>query len=77
MQLVYRSRLGQAVQTFIDEVEAESGLAIEVFEDASLNSGGPAGQGKLKVDIEAGRVRLYAPTNGGPSGFLCVRRLGN
>lgn len=64
MQLVYRSRLGQAVQTFIDEVEAESGLAIEVFEDASLNSGGPAGQGKLKVDIEAGRVRLYAPTNG-------------
>lgn len=64
MQPVYRSRLSQAVQTFVDKVEAEAGLAIEVVEDAALNSGGPTGRGMLKVDIEASRVRLYAPTNG-------------
>ncbi|MEI7970845.1 MAG: hypothetical protein WCJ69_17870 [Betaproteobacteria bacterium] len=64
MQHVYRSRLSKAVQTFVDEVEAAAGLAIEVVEDAALNSGGPAGQGKLKVDIEASRVRLFTPTNG-------------
>ena len=64
MQPAYHSRLSQAVQTFVDDVEAGAGLAIEVVEDAALNSAGPAGQGKLKVDIEANRVRLYAPTNG-------------
>jgi hypothetical protein len=63
MQAKYLDRLEDAVQAFVQEVEDGAGLTIEVTPDAELNTGGPTGQGKLKIDIEAHCVRLMAPTN--------------
>lgn len=60
----YLHRLTPAVRAFVEEVESVAGIDIDVEEDEALNNGGPFGEGKLKVDIEAQRVRLYAPTNG-------------
>lgn len=64
MQAEYLSQLSAPVRAFVEEVEAGAGLAIEVVPCADLNTGGPAGAGKLSVDIEAQSVRLNAPTNG-------------
>ena len=64
MQTEYLDRLQQAVQAFVQEVEYGAGVTIEVNRVAELNTGGPTGQGKLKIDIEAHCVRLMAPTNG-------------
>jgi hypothetical protein len=63
MQAEYLDRLQEAVQAFVQEVEDGAGVTIEVTPDAELNTGGPTGQGKLKIDIEAHCVRLIAPTN--------------
>lgn len=64
MQPAHFLRLSQSVRTFVEEVETSSGLSIEVVADTELNTGGPVGRGKLKVNIEARRVRLHVPTNG-------------
>jgi hypothetical protein len=64
MQAEYLARLQEAVQAFVHEVEVGAGANIEVIPDSGLNTGGPTGQGKLKIDIEAHCVRLLAPTNG-------------
>lgn len=63
MQAEYLARLQEAVQDFVLEVEDGAGVNIEVTPDAELNTGGPTGQGKLKIDIEAHCVRLKVPTN--------------
>jgi hypothetical protein len=63
MQAEYLARLQEAVQAFVHEVEDCAGVTIEVTPDADLNTGGPTGQGKLKIHIEAHCVRLMAPTN--------------
>lgn len=64
MHISYLNRLSPDVQAFVQEVESAAGVDIEVELDDKLNDGGPLGQGKLKVEIEAQQVRLYAPTNG-------------
>lgn len=63
MQAEYLARLQEAVQAFVHEVEDGAGVSIQVTPDAELNTGGPTGQGKLKIDIEPHLVRLMAPTN--------------
>lgn len=63
MQAEYLDRLQEDVQAFVQEVEVGAGVTIEVTPDAELNTSGPTGQGKLKIDIEAHCVRLIAPTN--------------
>lgn len=64
MQPEYLARLSQSVQQFILEVEEEAGIDIEVFLDSKQNEGGPTGQGKLSVAINAQHIQLFAPTNG-------------
>lgn len=64
MQADYLHLLSPAVQAFVEEVEAGAGLTIEVVPNAELNDGGPAGQGKLSIDIESQSIRLNTPTNG-------------
>lgn len=64
MQANYLNQLSPAVQAFVEEVEAGAGLAIEVVPNAELNNGGPAGHGKLSIDIESQSIRLNVPTNG-------------
>ena len=64
MQPEYLVRLSPDVATFVQEVEAAAGTDIEVVKDEKLNTGGPYGQGKLKVEAHTTPVRLLAPTNG-------------
>lgn len=64
MQPEYLARLSQSVQQFIFEVEEGAGIDIEVFLDSKQNEGGPTGQGKLAVVINAQSIQLFAPTNG-------------
>jgi hypothetical protein len=64
MQPEYLVRLSPDVATFVQEVEAAAGIEIAVVEDEKLNTGGPYGQGKLKVEAHTTPVRLLAPTNG-------------
>jgi hypothetical protein len=64
MQFEYFSRLTRPVQEFVSTVEQGANIDIQVVLDAKLNSGGPTGQGKLAIVIEAQYVRLFAPTNG-------------
>lgn len=64
MHISYLNRLSPDVQAFVQEVESAAGVDIEVELDDKLNDGGPLGLGKLKVEIEAQQVSLYAPTNG-------------
>lgn len=64
MQQVHLSRLSPDLRAFVQDVETQSGLVIQVSLDADLNTGGPFGNGKLKVDIDVNTVTLHAPTNG-------------
>ncbi len=64
MQPEYLARLSEPVQQFILEVEKGAGVDIKVSLDPNLNEGGTTGQGNLAVNINAQRVRLFAPTNG-------------
>ncbi len=64
MQPDYLARLSPAVSAFVQEVEAVAGVDIEVVPDEELNTGGPFGHGKLKVEAHKTPVRLLAPTNG-------------
>jgi len=64
MQVEYLNKLSAAVRAFVEEVEEGASLAIEVVPRAELNDGGPAGEGKLSIEIESQSVRLNAPTNG-------------
>lgn len=64
MQANDLNRLSPAVRAFVEEVELGAGLSIEVVPNAELNDGGPAGEGKLSIDIESQSIRLNAPTNG-------------
>lgn len=81
MQPDFLARLRPEVRDFVLAVEDDAGIAIDVEPDEELNNGGPLGQGKLKVVIEASFAQLYAPTNGYfPDGavrheVLHVRRL--
>jgi hypothetical protein len=59
MQAEYLDRLQEAVQAFVQEVEVGAGVTIEVTPDAELNTSGPTGQGKLKIDIEARHEVLH------------------
>ena len=64
MQSEYLALLSKPFQEFIHKVEEGANLYINVILDSRLNEGGPKGQGKLEVEIDAQRVRLFAPTNG-------------
>ena len=64
MQPEYLARLSRPVQQFILEVEEGAGLDISVVLDPRQNDAGPGGLGHLAVTIEAGRIQLFAPTNG-------------
>ena len=64
MQQEFLRRLTVDVRSFVEEVEIAAGIRIEVVTKADQNGTGPLGLGKLKVEIEAHRVRLFAPTDG-------------
>ncbi len=64
MQPDYLARLSPDVRAFVQEVEAAAGVDIEVAPHEQLNTGGPFGHGKLKVEVHTTPVRLLAPTNG-------------
>jgi hypothetical protein len=63
MKAEYLARLSQPVREFVHQVEQTACIEIEVVLDAKQNEGGSNGQGKLAVDIEAQRIRIFAPTN--------------
>ena len=64
MQPTYLALLSKPLQAFVGEVEEKAGVTIEVSPVATLNTGGPTGQGKLEVRIETQGAWLKAPTNG-------------
>lgn len=63
VQPEYLARLSAPMRDFVREVEQAATIDIEVVLDPRLNGGGPSGQGKLAVVIEAQRNLLYVPTN--------------
>jgi len=64
MQHEYLVCLSEPVRQLVLEVEKGAGVEIKVILDRKQNESGTTGRGNLAVDIEAQRIRLFAPTNG-------------
>jgi hypothetical protein len=64
MQPEYLTRLSEPVRQSIFEVEEKARIFIQVVTDASLDGLGPLGEGRLEIETNSRRTRLFAPANG-------------